>query len=298
MLARRRDIGSIARTRSTNNPVQEELAMAAKTDDWLGLKGKVAVVTGAGSGIGKACATGLAEVGASVALLDLDAKSAAAVAAEIKAAGGKALAVECDTSNPASVKAAAAKVAKELGDPDVLVNNAGILRSGPLADLDVEAWNRVLAINLTGYFLCAQAFGAPMRKRRKGAMVHIASIAGIQPQPWSGAYSPSKAGVVMLSRQIALEWGPDGVRSNAVCPGTIRTPLSEAFYQVPGVMQAREKVIPVGRIGYPKDIADATVYLVSERAAFVTGEDVLVDGGLDKTIMGLLPRPGHEAPKS
>jgi NAD(P)-dependent dehydrogenase (short-subunit alcohol dehydrogenase family) len=137
-----------------------------------------------------------------------------------------------------------------------------------------------------------------MRKRRKGAMVHIASIAGIQPQPWSGAYSPSKAGVVMLSRQIALEWGPDGVRSNAVCPGTIRTPLSEAFYQVPGVMQAREKVIPVGRIGYPKDIADATVYLVSERAAFVTGEDVLVDGGLDKTIMGLLPRPGHEAPKS
>jgi glucose 1-dehydrogenase len=268
---------------------------AAHGADWLGLAGKICVVTGAASGIGKAIATGLAETGAHIALLDLNLKAAEAVAAEIKSAGGKAIALACDTSSQASVAAAAERSAKDLGPCDVLVNNAGILRPGPLDSLSLELWNQIVAINLTGYFLCAQAFGKQMIAKKKGAMVHIASIAGKNPQPYSGAYSVTKAGVIMLSRQLALEWGPLGIRSNAVCPGTIRTPLSEDFYKVAGTMEAREKAIPMGRIGYPKDIADATIFLVSPRAEFVSGEDVLVDGGLEKAMMNIIPRPGHEA---
>ena len=184
-----------------------------------------------------------------------------------------------------------------MGPCDVLVNNAGILRPGPLDSLSLDLWNQIIAINLTGYFLCAQAFGKQMIAKGGGAMAHIASIAGKNPQPYSGAYSVTKAGVIMLSRQLALEWGPMGVRSNAVCPGTIRTPLSEDFYKVAGTLEAREKAIPMGRIGYPKDIADATIFLVSKRAEFVSGEDVLVDGGLEKSMMNIIPRPGHEAAK-
>jgi glucose 1-dehydrogenase len=263
--------------------------------DWLGLAGKICVVTGAGSGIGKAIATGLAETGARLVLLDLNGKAVEAVAGEIKNAGGQALALACDTSNQSSVVAAAERSAKEMGPCDVLVNNAGILRPGPLDTLSLDLWNQIIAINLTGYFLCAQAFGKQMIAKGGGAMAHIASIAGKNPQPYSGAYSVTKAGVIMLSRQLALEWGPMGIRSNAVCPGTIRTPLSEDFYKVAGTMEAREKAIPMGRIGYPKDIADAVIFLVSKRGEFVSGEDVLVDGGLEKAMMNIIPRPGHEA---
>jgi NAD(P)-dependent dehydrogenase (short-subunit alcohol dehydrogenase family) len=126
-----------------------------------------------------------------------------------------------------------------------------------------------------------------------GAIVHIASIAATNPQPRSGAYSPSKAGVVMLSRQLAQEWGADGIRSNVVSPGLIRTPLSEAFYQAPGVLERREAVIPAGRVGTPTDIADAVAFLARPRAAYVSGAELLVDGGLDQVMMGLVPRPGY-----
>jgi NAD(P)-dependent dehydrogenase (short-subunit alcohol dehydrogenase family) len=269
----------------------------AGNTDWLGLRGKTCVVTGAASGIGRGIAEGLAGAGANLALLDVNMKGLGETAGAVKASGVKTLAVECDTSSQTSVLAAAARVEKELGPADVLVNNAGILRPGPLESLSLDLWNQLISINLTGYFLCAQAFGKQMLARKKGAMVHIASIAGKMPQTFSGAYSVSKAGVIMLSRQIAAEWGRDGIRSNAVCPGTIRTPLSEAFYQVPGVVEAREKIIPMHRIGTAKDIADAVVYLASDRSTYISGEDVLVDGGLEKMIMDILPRPGHEAPK-
>jgi glucose 1-dehydrogenase len=264
---------------------------SSKAGDWLGLTDRVCVVTGGGSGIGRAVAVGLAEAGARVAVLDLNAASAEAVAGEIKAAGA------CNTSDQTAVVTTAANVAKDIGPCDVLVNNAGILRPGPLESLSLELWNQIIAVNLTGYFLCAQAFGKQMLARKSGVMVHIASIAGKMPQTHSGAYSVTKAGVIMLSRQIATEWGPLGIRSNAVCPGTIRTPLSEEFYKDPNVQASRERVIPVGRIGYPKDIADSVVFLASDRSAFVSGEDILVDGGLEKAIMGLIPRPGHEPVK-
>jgi NAD(P)-dependent dehydrogenase (short-subunit alcohol dehydrogenase family) len=264
----------------------------ADSQGWLGLTGRVCVVTGAGGGIGGATAATLAAAGGLVALLDKNAETCAAATAALVDKGARAVAIPCDTSDPASVAAAAERVAAGLGPCDVLVNNAGFLSPGALASLPLEAWNANLAVNLTGYFICAQIFGGAMLERRRGAIVHIASIAASNPQPWSGAYSVTKAGVAMLSRQLAAEWGASGVRSNVVSPGLIRTPLSEAFYQHEETARRRAELVPVGRVGLPQDIADAVTWLASDRAAYVNGEEVIVDGGVTQTLMGLIPRPG------
>jgi glucose 1-dehydrogenase len=261
--------------------------------DWLGLAGRVAIVTGAAGGIGSAIAAELAGAGAAVGVLDLDGAAAEKVAAGLRAAGAKAAAAACDTTNEASIAAALAATRAALGDADILVNNAGILRPGPLSEIPIAQWNALMAVNLTGYLACAQAVRPQMLAKGGGALVHIASIAATNPQPRSGAYSPSKAGVAMLSRQIAYEWGPDRIRSNVVSPGLIRTPLSEAFYQAPGVLERRSEMVPAGRVGTPKDIADAVTFLASPRAAYVNGAELLVDGGLDQVMMGLVPRPGY-----
>jgi NAD(P)-dependent dehydrogenase (short-subunit alcohol dehydrogenase family) len=271
--------------------------MATDGTDWLGLKGKVCAVTGAGGGIGRAVAHALHEVGGAVALLERDPVTLAETEAQLRAAGARVVAAICDVADEGSVGAAATKAAEALGPCDVLVNNAGLLRPGPLESLSLAEWNQVLSINLTGYLLVSQAFGRQMLAGKGGAMVHIASIASRFPQHFSGAYSASKAGVVMLSRQIAVEWGPRGVRSNTVSPGLVRTPLSEAFYQVPGVAERRAAMVPVGRVATPQDIADVVVLLASERGRYVTGEDLCVDGGFGRTLMGLVPRPGYDQPK-
>ncbi|MGE0415615.1 MAG: SDR family NAD(P)-dependent oxidoreductase, partial [Acetobacteraceae bacterium] len=160
--------------------------------------------------------------------------------------------------------------------------------------ISVEAWNRVLSVNVTGYFLCAQAFGQGMLAKGKGAIVQVASIASRFPQGASGAYSVSKTGVVMLSQQIALEWGPQGVRSNVVSPGLVRTPMSEAFYRDNAVAERRANAVPLRRVAGPADIAEVVIYLASERAGYVNGEDICVDGGFGRTLMSTVPRPGFE----
>ncbi|MBY0331310.1 MAG: SDR family oxidoreductase [Acetobacteraceae bacterium] len=264
----------------------------ATTPDWLGLADKLAIITGGAGGIGRACATAFIEAGCGVALLDRDEAAVTALAAELSGKGARAFGIGCDIADEASVRAAARAVQERIGTPDVLVNNAGILRPGPLESITLAEWNALLAVNLTGTLLCAQAFGAMMRARKTGAIVHIASIAASNPQPRSGAYSASKAGVAMLSRQIALEWGPDGIRSNIVSPGLVRTPMSEAFYQAPGVAEARAALVPLRRVAGPGDIADAVLFLASARAAYVTGAEILVDGGLDQIMMEGVPRPG------
>jgi NAD(P)-dependent dehydrogenase (short-subunit alcohol dehydrogenase family) len=261
--------------------------------DWLGLAGRMAIVTGASGGIGTAIATELAGAGVAVALLDRDVPAAEALAAALRDRGAQALAAGCDTTDEASVRAALVASRNALGDADILVNNAGILRPGPLADIPLAQWNALLAVNLSGYLICAQAVRGQMLARGGGAIIHIASIAATNPQPRSGAYSPSKAAVAMLSRQLALEWGPEGIRSNVVSPGFIRTPLSEAFYQAPGILERREAMLPSRRIGTAQDIADAVTFLASPRAAYVNGAELLVDGGLDQALMELTPRPGY-----
>jgi len=260
--------------------------------DWLGLAGQVAIVTGAAGGIGSAIAVELTAAGAAVGVLDLDGAAAEMVAAGLRTKGARAVAAACNTADEASVRAALETTRAALGDAAILVNNAGILRPGALADLPIAHWNALMTVNLTGYLACAQAVRPQMLARGGGAIVHIASIAATNPQPRSGAYSPSKAGVAMLSRQLALEWGPEGIRSNIVSPGFIRTPMSESFYQAPGILERREAIVPRRRVGKPQDIADAVTFLASPRASYVNGAELLVDGGLDQVMMELTPRPG------
>lgn len=261
---------------------------------WLRLASAVCVVTGAAGGIGAVVARELSAQGARVVLLDLDIDKCRAVAATLSEHGAQVSALGCDISDAASVRAAAAQVATLYGRCDVLVNNASVMRPASLADITLEQWNQVLSVNLAGYLLCAQAFGAQMLTQGGGSIVHIASIAAHSPQPWSGAYSCAKAGVAMLSRQLAVEWGERGVRSNAICPGLIRTPLSAAFYADSRIEQQRSAMTASRRIGEPQDIADAVLYLASDRSGYVNGAELLVDGGFESMPMALLPRPGFE----
>jgi glucose 1-dehydrogenase len=269
------------------------MSMQREQHDWLDLSRRVAVVTGAGSGIGAAIADNFAKAGAKVAVIDRDGEAAANVAARLAAAGGAAIAFTCDVTREDAVRAVAAEITARFGASDILVNNAGILRPGPLETVSIEAWNAVLAVNLTGYLIAAQAFGPDMVKGGRGSIIHIASIAGTNTQPRSGAYSASKAGVLQLSKQLALEWGPRGVRSNAILPGLIRTPLSAAFYENKEFEEKRKAMIPTRRIGEPDDIAQAALFLASDRAGYVNGAEILVDGGLNTMLMEMVPRPGY-----
>ena len=264
--------------------------MADKNYDWLGLGGSTVVVTGAASGIGKAIAQGFSDVGARVAMLDRDGEGCYAAAKEI---GSSAFALECDVTDRGAIGDASVRVEREFGVPDVLVNNAGIMRPGQLADLPAEVWEQVLAVNLTGYLNCTRAFSTGMRERGSGILIHVASMSGSNPQPFSGAYSPSKAAVIMMSRQLSFELGPFGIRSNTVSPGMLRTAMNDEFYTDPDLARRRDEACPLGRIATPDDIADATVFLASKRASYVTGADLLVDGGFTQTTLSYAPRPGY-----
>lgn len=263
------------------------------SSDWLGLSGRVAVVTGGGGGIGRATAISFARAGARVAVIDRDEKGLETTQRELRALGCEPVVAACDTTNEGSVTAAADAVEKSFGPCSILVNTAAILRPGGLDTLTLAEWNATLSVNLTGYFICAQAFGRQMRKLGRGSLVHVASIAASNAQGFSGAYSVSKAGVVMLSRQLASEWGPSGIRSNVVSPGMVVTPMSQAFYDTPGVTERRSAVTPMRRVGAPQDMADAILFLSSDRASYINGDEIVVDGGFTRTIMNLVPRPGH-----
>jgi glucose 1-dehydrogenase len=259
---------------------------------WLGLAGKVCVVTGAASGIGAAIARQLVEQGAKVALLDKNVAAARSLATVLSSAGGIAVAVGCDTSVEQEVSAASEHVLSQLGPCYGLANNAGFLRAGKLSEVSLADWNAVLSVNLTGYLLCARTFAPQMRAQGGGSIAHIASIASNFPQSNSGAYSASKAAVLLLSRQMSVEWGVDRIRSNAICPGMIRTPLSEKFYEEPGFEAKRAAITASKRIGEATDIANAALFLLSPRSSYVNGAELAVDGAMSAMLMDSVPRPG------
>lgn len=260
--------------------------------DWLGLNGKVCAVSGAASGIGAQMAMRLTSVGASVALLDTNEAGCEALAENLRTQGASALALPCDISSESETLAAAKKVQSQLGQCSALINNAGMLRPGSLESVTLEDWNTVLSVNLTGYLLTARAFKSQLQVTQ-GAVVHVASISANFPQSNSGAYSSAKAGVLLLSRQMATEWGPLGIRSNAICPGMIRTALSAKFYEEAGFEARRAAVTASRRIGEPGDVADVALFLVSPRAAYVNGAEIAVDGGMSSMLMDMVPRPGY-----
>lgn len=260
------------------------------TRNSMGLADRVCVITGAGSGIGRGIALAFAREGARVAVLDRDDAAATETVAQICALSGDAMAVVVDTSDAASVEAARAQVSAGLGEAEVLVNNAGIIGAGgALLDLSLEQWNRLLSINLTGYFICSQIFGRPMVARGMGALVHVVSITALEPLPFAGNYGVAKAGAAMMSHLLAAELGPRGVRSNAVHPGLVQTPMTQASYDKPEVARGRAALVPQGRVAVGDDIADAVLFLASPRAAYVNGADLLVDGGLAQNLMTTVP---------
>ncbi len=258
--------------------------------NWIDFTGRVCVVTGAAGGIGQAITRSFLDLGARVVAIDVSGETCEAFVASLDLPDDRVVALQADIADPRAVTAAADRAVDLIGPPDVLVNNAAILGRLPLHETEFGDWQRLIAVNLSGYFNCSRIFGAPMQDRGQGAIVHIASIAATEPIGNAGAYSTSKAGIQMMSRQIACEWGPMGIRSNTVSPGMIRTPFSDTTYQQPGVEEFRKGKIPSRSIGLPQQVADAVVFLASDRAAYVNGADILVDGGLSQTLMGQFPR--------
>ncbi|MEX1210000.1 MAG: SDR family oxidoreductase [Candidatus Nanopelagicales bacterium] len=253
--------------------------------DWLGFIGRRAVVVGGGSGIGRATALALATEGVLVTAVDRDAVGLA----QTRESSGETVATYvCDVTSEEELTQAA----EAIGPCDILVNSAGILRPGGLADVSVADWDALLRVNLTGFLLTSRAFSTGMT--RGGSLIHVASISAHHAQGLSGAYSASKAGVVLLSQQLALEWGPRGIRSNTVSPGMVRTPMTEEYYLAPGVAVRRDRAVPVGRVALPEDVADVIVFLASDRARYISGADIVVDGGFTTTLMSSVPRPGFE----
>lgn len=265
--------------------------------EWLGLEGKRVLVTGAGSGIGKGAALGFASAGAKVAVLDVHSDAVEAVARECRSTGGQsASAFVADVTDEADIRAAVSWIESEWGGIDVVANIAGILEPGRLDEISVSDWERTLRINLAGVLLVSQIAKESMHG--SGAFVHAASISGSHPQAYSGSYSSGKAALKMLSRQMAFEWGPSGIRSNVVSPNQIRTPINEHFFEVEGVLEAREAVTPLRRIGHPDDVTSAVLFLASERSSYITGQDITIDGGYSQTLMAHLPRPGYDEEQS
>ena len=244
------------------------------------IDGSVALVTGAAGGIGRCISARLAAAGAALALVDIDRDGAEALLAEL---GAKGVAVAADLSAPEDVGAAVAAAEKQLGPLDILVNNAGISGVGPpkaTVDTPLEEWEKTLAINVTAPFLFCQAVVPGMVARGRGSIVNIASMAGILCLPGRVSYAASKAALISLTKTLAVECGPSGVRLNAVCPGWVDTPFIAARLAQPELKAQAEAMVPIGRVATPDEIADVVLFLLSPAARYMTGAAVAVDGGM------------------
>ena len=263
------------------------------SQSWLELEGDVVVITGALGGMGKKIAKEFASQGAQVALVDLNAEKLNEYANELSDAFGvKIKSYVCNSTSEEQVDALVANVKTDFGRIDVLINTAAILKFSLLEDLPFAEWKQVIDVNLNGYFLVSQRIGRVMIAQNSGRMVHISTIASISPETYSGAYSPSKAGVNMMSKQIAAEWGQYGVRSNCILPCFVKTPLSESFYADPEVEEGRKRLTANKRIGDVEDIANAALFLASRRSDYTNGHELRVEGGFGIMMGDQVPKPG------
>ncbi|HEY0632148.1 MAG TPA: SDR family NAD(P)-dependent oxidoreductase [Thermoleophilaceae bacterium] len=244
-------------------------------------------MTGAATGIGRATALALARDGYAVALLGRRPAPLEAVAAEVREAGGHAIATPADVTSPQQTAASIGAAAERFGGVDVLVNNAGVGDSAALLEESLEGWEETLRVNLTGSFIATQ-IGLPHLIERRGAVVNVASINGVLAGPGWTSYCVSKAGLIMLAKCVANDYGRDGVRANAVCPGWVRTPMGDSDMDEvarqhgidrDGAYERAHRQHPLGRPAEPDEIADVIAFLASPRAAYVTGATLMVDGG-------------------
>lgn len=240
--------------------------------------GKVALVTGASGGIGRATAIGFAQSGASVLVADVNEAGGNETVAMIKAAAGNAVFQRCNVADGNDVKAVVARAVAEFGRLDFAHNNAGI-NSVMANEYDDEIWARSIAINLTGVMLCMREEAEVMLKQGGGAIVNTASINGLVGNPTQPAYVAGKHGVVGLTRHAALKHARAGIRVNAVCPGVIETPMTDSVAANPEIRKIMENMTPMGRMGQPEEIASAVLWLCSDQASFVTGHAMVIDGG-------------------
>jgi NAD(P)-dependent dehydrogenase (short-subunit alcohol dehydrogenase family) len=240
--------------------------------------GKVALVTGGGSGIGRATCELFAKRGGAVVVIDVDEAAALATAETIRTAGGRAVGLACDVTQEDRVQTVFARAKSEFGRMDVVVNCAGILRSHFLEETSAQEWRQVVDVNLTGAFLVTRAALKAMREQGGGAIVHIASRMAIRVKEGCGAYAASKAGILQLTQMAAVEGAPHKIRVNCVCPGFVDSPMTRTGYQE-DAFEGWSKVCPLGRPATPEDIAKAMLFLASDDAAFITGVALPVDGG-------------------
>jgi NAD(P)-dependent dehydrogenase (short-subunit alcohol dehydrogenase family) len=251
------------------------------TRELFDLTGKVAIVTGGGGGLGRQMARALAEMGAGIVLCGRQAARAEEAATELSALGVRALGLGCDVTDRDAVRAMVDRTKKELGRIDILVNNAGRAWVAPAATMPVEEWRRVLDVNLTGAFLCAQAAGNVMIEQGGGKIINIASVAGLggaMPEVLDAiAYNASKGGLINFTRDLAVKWARHKINVNAIAPGWFPSRMSSAIVERWGDRLAR--AIPLGRIGGDEDLKGAVVYLASRASDYVTGQVLAVDGG-------------------
>lgn len=245
------------------------------------LDGKVALVTGAGTGIGSAIARRLADEGAAVVVnYHASADGADQVVHGIRSAGGRAIAIQADVSRVDDVAAMVARARDELGPIDLLVNNAGLEQRAPILDVSEASWDLVLGVNLKGAFLCLQACARQMRDHGGGAIVNVSSVHEDLPFPGYAPYAASKGGLRMLMRNAAIELAPHNIRVNNVAPGAIATPINTRELHDPEKMRALGATVPLARIGRPEEVAEVALFLASDQASYVTGSTYYVDGGL------------------